>query len=136
MMKCEDRRQLIITQNPTEKVVTLSQYLVNATTLRTLRLRQQHRQTATPAKKHEGHNEILSEAQNEVIHHYIRRSYEAGYDATKIFIFIDNCYIDFTVQMVSCDIFQFCLRQLYSGIICRNQRLHLKKQYFSCFSPE
>jgi len=73
------------TQNPTEKVATSSRiFQVNASTLRNRNRRQ--RQNLTP-KKRGGHNKILSDMQNEAIRRYIRRSYEAGYGATKAMVF-------------------------------------------------
>ena len=71
--------------NPEEKGVTASRiFNINASTLRSRIRRSQLRQTPP---RHGGHNKMLSNAQNEAIQQYIRRSYEAGYGATKAMVF-------------------------------------------------
>ena len=70
---------------PNELVATVSHiFKVKERTLRT-RIRRQSAQVSKA--KHGGHNRVLSDAQNESIQRYIRRSYEAGYGATKAMVF-------------------------------------------------
>jgi hypothetical protein len=71
------------TQHPDELVATVARiFKINERTLRS-RMRRQ----SQPPGKRGGQNKLLSEAQNESIHRYIRRSYEAGYGATKAMVF-------------------------------------------------
>jgi len=75
-------------QNPTELVATISRiFKVNQATLRTRIRRQSQPPVQGPKVKHGGQNKILSDAQNESIRRYIRRSYEAGYGATRAMVF-------------------------------------------------
>jgi hypothetical protein len=70
-------------QNPDELVATVSRiFKVNVLTLRSRIRRRQ-----TEGKQHGGHNKVLSDAQNEGIRRYIRRSCEAGYGATRAVVF-------------------------------------------------
>jgi hypothetical protein len=75
-------------QNPDESIATVTRiFKIHGPTLRS-RIRRQSQPPAQISKaKHGGHNKVLSDAQNESIRRYIRRSYEAGYGATKAMVF-------------------------------------------------
>jgi len=90
-LNCDDEKRMqdaleFARMNPTEKGVVASRIFgVNYATLQSRKRRQSQVSKATTTRG--GQNKILSEVQNESIRQYIRRSYEAGYGATKAMVF-------------------------------------------------
>jgi len=92
-LNCDDEKRIqdaleFAHMNPTEKGVVASRIFgVNYATLQSRKRRQSQVSKATTTTTRGGQNKILSDVQNESIRQYIRRSYEAGYGATKAMVF-------------------------------------------------